>query len=392
MMPNGVYRALEVVADNYLYPMYAYHDGDSYVVSTSVYELIKHKGRFVRNPRFQTTYFFRPTFMTIDREIMRVRTQHRRSTYELTDAEEIMKLGVDLMQNYITEIEDAYPGYVHILFMGGKDSQNIILAKRKSPWIVLSGEPNASINREFIENNNIDIERFVAPANDTNDTLLLEEIMGSDCFYDTAHFRWVNVVKGLVDEHNGKTVIWIGTSGDVVFSKSYFLRYVDYYAAHDLYVGMGMGILHQVVKNILDVPVVSPYQSQRFLDDLFYRFDPYFVEQAGDVRAKMGEMLLGRSIKYPNTNPGPKPWARNRSQSIPIYIAHLKKMGVVCQENVFQSFIYKTYERMAFWFASHTDKRRTRLSKFLFPARQLISKLFPALRNKRHDMAAKEIK
>ena len=57
-----------------------------------------------------------------------------------------MELGVRLIQEYVTEIEETYPGYVHILLMGGMDSENIILTERKERWIVVSGEPNTRLN------------------------------------------------------------------------------------------------------------------------------------------------------------------------------------------------------------------------------------------------------
>ena len=66
LMPNGVYRAKEIVASNYLFPLYYFKDGEEFLVSTSVYALIHHKKRFLRNPKFQTTHFYRPTFQTID--------------------------------------------------------------------------------------------------------------------------------------------------------------------------------------------------------------------------------------------------------------------------------------------------------------------------------------
>ena len=299
LMPNGVYRAREVVADNYLFPMYAYRDGESFVTSTSVFELIRHKGRFVRNPRFQTTYFWRPTFLTIDAEIQRVRTTHRRSSLEVTDPVRIIELGCELIQQYITEIEEAFPGHVHILLMGGKDSQNILLAQRRAPWIVLSGEPNTELNRRFIEDNGLSVERFVRGTPQADNSLLLGEVIASDCAFDVAHFRWMPKIKELVDEFSGKAVIWMGTSGDGVFSRNNNHRDRDYYAVHDLHVGTSMGIMHQVKKNLFNVPVLSPYQSPRFLDELFYKFDPYFVFKSGDVRKRMGEIFLGRSVVYP---------------------------------------------------------------------------------------------
>ena len=392
LMPNGIYRAKKIIADNYLYPMYYYKDGDDYIVSTSVYSLIAHKGKFVRNPRFQTAHFYRPTFQTIDSEIMRLRTTHRRSSLELTDPKEITRLGVELIQDYVVEMEQKYPGWVHVLSMGGKDSQNIILTNRKERWIVLSGKPNAPLNEKFIEQNGIEIERFISASNVQNDTLLTEEIIASDCGFDPAHFRWVNEVKNLVDEFDGKVVFWMGTSGDGCFSRNNNHRDKDYYAVHDLHVGTAMGILHQVFKNLLNIPVVSPYQSPSFLDRLFYKYDPYFVDQSGDVRKKMGELLWGRPVIYPESNPTPSPWKRNRADSINIYVNRLKREGVSCKLNPVRSLVNRKYEEIVRFLNRHSNKRRTKLSKILFPLRKSLSRVLPFLKIDRHDIAATEIR
>jgi len=187
-------------------------------------------------------------------------------------------------------------------------------------------------------------------------------------------------------------VIWMGTSGDGVFSRNNNHRDRDYYAVHDLHVGMAMGISHQVTKNLLDIPVVSPYQSPLMLQELFYRFDPYFVDQAGDVRAQIGEILFGRPVKYPDTNPGPDPWKRNRRTSLQIYINALKKDGIPCDERSFPSAVVALKERMQTFLNYHSLKRRTLLSRVLFPVRKLLSRWFPALRNKRHEIVATEIR
>lgn len=392
MMPNGVYRAKKIVADNYLFPLYYLKEGDVFIVSTSVYALIHYKKRFVRNPRFQTTHFYRPTFMTVDAEIMRLRTTRRRSSMELTDPDEITELGVNLIQDYVTEMEIKYPGWVHVLSMGGKDSQNIILADRKERWIVLSGEPNAPLNQKFIADNSIEIERFVAPSNDTDDSLLNEEIMASDCGFDVAHFRWVKAVSDLVDEFDGKIIFWMGTSGDGCFAKNNNHRDKDYYAVHDLHVGTAMGVLHQVFKNALNIPAISPFQSTQFLDDLFYRYDPYYVEKSGDVRKKMGEMLFGRPVKYPEENPTPAPWTRDRRHSIGKYIAQLEREGIPCERRALASGWRRYLENIILYMNHHSIKRRTKLSKVLFPLRQRLAILIPMFRNKRHDIAASEIK
>ena len=392
MKPNGVYWAKKLTADNYLYPMYNLEEKGVNVVSTSVYALIQYKKKFVRNPRFQTTNFYRPTYQTIDAEIQRVRTTHRRSSMELTDPDEITELGVKLIQDYITEMENKYPGWVHILCMGGKDSQNIALASRKERWVILSGEPNAPLNKKFVEKNELLIEKFISADNETKFDTLNSEITASDCAYDTAHFRWVAKIQEIVDEFDGKAILWMGTSGDGCFSKNHNHFDKDYYAVHDLHVGMAMGILHQMFKNLLNIPVVSPYQSPKFLDELFYRFDPYFVDKSGDVREKMGELLLGRPVKYPEKNPEPLPWKRERNRSIPIYISELEAAGVTCHKRGIRSRIVLTAEAVEQFFEKHTAKKRTRLSRILFPTRKALALIFPKLRNKRHDIAAAEIR
>ena len=392
LRPNGVYRAREVRADNYLYPMYAYRDGGAYAVSTSVYALIHAKRRFVRNPKFQTTRFYRPSFLTIDAEVQRVRTARRRSTRELADPAAIVELGARLIQEYVTEIETRFPRAVHILLMGGKDSENILLAQRRSRWIAVSGEPNAPLNEAFLRDNGLAVERFVALSNETDNALLLEEILASDCGFDVAHFRWTPALQRLVNTCGGSAVIWMGTSGDGTFAKNNNHRDVDYYAVHDLHVGMAMGVWHQMVKNVLDVPVVSPYQSPRFLDELFYRFDPYFVLRAGDVRPQVGARLLGRPVRYPSANPTPAPWRRNRSASIPAYVRQLKREGLRCATRPARSWVRGRWETAWQVVDGASVKRRSPVSRLLVPLRHRAGRAIPTLRNARHDIAATEVR
>jgi hypothetical protein len=276
--------------------------------------------------------------------------------------------------------------------MGGKDSQNIILAKRKAKWVVLSGAPNVSLNLRFLEENKIEVQRCVVVSNDTDDTYLLEEVVASDCFFDVAHMRWARYVIDLCREFSGKIVVWMGTSGDGIFRRNANHRDQDYYAVHDLHVGMAMGIWHQTLRNILGGPVVSPYQSPLFLDELFYRFDPYFVDREGDVRAEMGEMLLGRSVRYPSENPTPDPWKRRRSRSIPMYVRQLCREGVPCEQRRLASGWVRQRERVLCWWSKHSSKRRTIPSRFLFPLRNRLSSRCRWFVNNRHDITASEVR
>ena len=393
LMPNGIYRVKSVTANNYLYPVYYIKDGESYLVSTSVYALIRFKNQFIRNPRFQTTRFFRSTFLTIDEEIMRSRTLPRRSTYELSEKRDLVELAARLIQEYVSEIELRYPEHVHIVLMGGKDSQALLLANRKSRWIVVSGEPNAPLNKEFIKQNRLKIDRFIAVTSETNDRFLLEETIASDCFYSLSNSRWVAVVHDIAKEYDGQAVVWYGSAGDAILSYHHaFHKAVDYFAQHELYVGMAMGILHQLLKNLLNVPVLSPYQSPQFLDQLFYRFDPYFVIQTGDIRPEIGKLLLGSPIWYPDQNPTPPSSQRNRFQSIKVYVNQLRADGIPCKTNQFSSWAVGKKETVLHFIDEHSSKRRTRLSKILFPLRREVGKAIPMFRNTRYNIGANEIR
>jgi len=388
LMPKGIYKTRDIVVDNYLYPMYFIKYDSYYLVSTSVFGLIKHKGTFNRNPNFQTTDFFRPTFQTIDKDIMRARTEYRRSTNEYSDPIMIADMAAGLMQEYITKIEKKFPDHAHILMMGGKDSQNIILTERKSKWIVISGDPNADINKKFISDNNVEIEDFIAVSNNSDDTMIVKEIIASDCFFDVAHFRYMVKIKQVVSRYHGKAIIWYGSSGDGCFTRNNNHLSKDYYNVHDLHVGMAMGIWHQLGKNIFNCPVLSPYQSPMFLDKLFYRYDPYYVDKySGDLRVLIGNKLFQKDVIYPDSNPEPMPWSRiySRNRSIEKYIEQLKIDNVPVKVRYFSSMRVKITEKIIFLLDKYSSKRRTKLSFILFPIRKHMAKYFNFLKVERFN-------
>ena len=108
LKPRGIYKIKNLICDNYLYPVYATKIKDTIYYSTSVYQLILKKKNFIRNPYFQTTDFYRPTFQTIDKEVYRVRTIHRESDESLSNPKIIAEKSAKIFQEYITEIEERF--------------------------------------------------------------------------------------------------------------------------------------------------------------------------------------------------------------------------------------------------------------------------------------------
>ncbi len=392
LMPNKIYITKKIECDNYLYPLYYFYSENLYYVSTSVYSLINFKKKFIRYFKINNADFFIPTFRTIDKYIYRAKPRYRRTDNSINNEKLIAKIGSDLIQSYITKIENLYPDYMHLLFMGGKDSQNIILTERKSKWIILTSSPMDKINKEFVKINNIKIDRFVSINDNTNNEFLHDEILAGDCLIDLSHLRWVSEVKKLYKEYKGKIVLWFGTAGDGFFTYSSNSRDVDHYAVYDLHVGQFLGTQHQIYKNLFDIPVLSPYQSPEILDKLFYKYDLYCIDRKKDLRIEIGENLFNREVIYPQNNLTPAQYERKRVNQIGIYIVYLKKQGIDIRKNFIISYCYFIYSKIAIMLDKKSSKRRNKLSFFLFYLRKVLSIFSRYFVNNRFNIKKREIK
>ena len=393
LRPRGIYKIKNLICDNYLYPVYATKINDKVYYSTSVYQLILKKKNFIRNPYFQTTDFYRPTFQTIDKEVYRVRTLPRESDETLSNPKIIAEKSAKIFQKYITEIEEKFKDHKHLLLMGGKDSQNYLLANRKSSWIVLSGQPNADLNEKFIKDNNIkNIEEFIKHEDIANNEMLLDEITASDCFFDVGHFRYIPKIAEIIKKNNGKVVVWYGQAGDGKFVYCANHRHPNFFDVHVLHVGMAMGILHQLSKNLFDVPALSIYQCPEFLEEIFFKFEPYFVKDLKyDLRIDIGKILFnGIEPIYPKLNPSPSDWSdivyRNRKKSIGRYINSLQKKEIHIDRYFILSFYNKYKEWLIHRINWHSVKNRTPISKILYPLRKFLSKYFKIFKIKRYNI------
>jgi hypothetical protein len=387
LKPNGIYKTKKIIADNYLYPLYYIRECEIYVVSTSVYSLIHYKKTFIKDPKFQTTFGFRPTFLTPDIEIKRARTLERITTKQITDSFEIAKLGSKIIQDYITEIEDMYKGYTHVLLMGGKDSQNLLLANRKADWIAVTGEPNCDDNEYFLTANQVKLKSYLRISNQTDNSLLSKEIISMDCMYDVAHFRYCKDLERIISQSDNKVVLWMGTAGDGIFSKSHCHLYKNWNDFWNLHIGPAMGVLHQGYKNLFDIPVLSPYQCPKMLDELFYKYDPYYVHKNKDIRPLMGEILYGRKVEYPSRNLTPDPWKRSRFISLKVYTHQIKNENIKYSDPYpLKNTFYRWCEKIRFMINRYSVKKRSFVSKLLVPIRIQLSKIIPSFKIRRYEI------
>lgn len=388
-MPNGIYRCKELICDNYLYPVYHLErDGEDYY-STSAHALIRFNKKFERNVNFQNGDFIQPTYRTADVEVKRVRSKRREFKKLISDKDELAKLAANLMQKYTTEMEEKFSDYHHVLLMGGKDSQNILLCERKTTWSVVTSEPNCDDNQFFIDANKIPNVDYIKIDNNTDNTYLEEEIISTDCFYDPAHFRYVPTIKKLWEKHDGKIVLWMGTGGDGILAKAACIDFDDLFDFWALHVGVAMGVLHQLYKNLFDIPCLSHYQSPEFLDEYFYKYDPEFVRSGLDIRPKVGELMYGKKINYPSSNHTPGPWGRDRKKVFSVYINNLEKKGVNVKRHSLKNFLYELNSWIFYLANKHSSKKRTKVSKVLYPLRKVLAGYFRFFKIKRYSIIEK---
>lgn len=335
-----------------IYPCYYYKQDGDLCLSTSVVSLIKQKGRLNLNREFRPerwrlrercgqhgpalldrllggfTGRNRPvcdwynTHTTIDTEIFKVRPFEtvtcNSNTVAAVPRGDFVSDSVFIeqtswyMNKFINDIEHKFPDYSHVVLTGGKDSQMILLAHKvnNARWNVFSSEPNASIVKQWISDNSIVVNRIYEHdgRNEETPADLSSKIAAGDLFSNPRHLRWLPTLKRLGAALGGKCFFWAGTMGDALmaFHKSFHQRSLEaFYAKIFSRCITWQGNAHQVHKNFTGFPCLSPYHSREIWENVFFRYDYASLREGTDFRGRIGEMLAGRTISWPDANPSP---------------------------------------------------------------------------------------
>lgn len=65
------------------------------------------------------------------------------------------------------------------------------------------------------------------------------------------------------------------------------------------------GNYHQVFKNYVGLPYLSPYPSQMIWNDLYQHLNPQALSKTVDLRSKIGRELFGRDVWWVEGNLNP---------------------------------------------------------------------------------------
>jgi len=385
LKPNSIFKTKKIICDNYLYPCYFFKKEELYYISTSVYSLCFHIDKLSRDYRFQNHQFIQTTYRTIFKEIKRCRPKRRISSNEITEKKDMIDTSSSAIQNYITHIENLFPDYRHLLLMGGKDSQIIALAKKKSKWDILTSEPNCNDNQYFIDKNNINVENYIRLDNSSSNTHFKEEIISMDCFYDSSHLRYVDQLLDYKKKYN-KIIIWMGTGADGILNYNKSFIFDDWFDFWQFHVGMSSGIQHSAYKNLLNCPVLSPYQSDTFNKEFFFKYDREKIIEYGDLRPHIAESIYGKNVFFPKNNFTPPELKRSRFKNIDTYISSIQTNITTVKRLYLYDLIYRCFLYCISYVDMRSKKNRGAIGYILFKLRKLLIILIPRLKVRRYTI------
>ena len=321
------------------YPIYKYKNYYSY----SPLALIIHKGNFYKNHSAiekvsNTDFQYYSGMDTIDKEIVRIGGPVKNKCIIKSTKEYSQRLALAMIKD-TNKAESKNIGYINILLCGGKDSLNLALLPWKNPVIIASAPPNYEYVKNFLSDNGLNYE--LVKLDDNNDSLIKCEILINCCRNNLEHCRWGFDLKRLSNEFDGKVIFWKGQLGDT-FMTDYWKIYshppnvIDKYSSYlfRLFFGRGRYFLKQVlekigltkrlffwslwhrgamwqgahmsiIRHLTDALVLSGYHGHE-VQKVVSEVDLRNAVQ-NDVRPRIGKILYGKEVKYPQENPGPPP-------------------------------------------------------------------------------------
>jgi hypothetical protein len=237
----------------------------------------------------------------------------------LSDVDSYLEQSAKILTKTINEIEAAFPKKKHIILMGGKDSQLIGFIPKLDPsnWYIFSAEPNYSLLTEWVAENDVAVNKIISHDGRNEETIkdMKRKVICGDLYTNIIHVRYLPSLEKLVQEFGGECIFWSGSMArnNSLYDASYrnadkLLNADEYFASHLNTFPGWQGNIHQMYSNYLKCPFLSPYYLETPWLELYAHLDPSILEPGVDYRPRLADLLAGRKISWPSTNPGPKPY------------------------------------------------------------------------------------
>jgi len=282
--------------------------------------------------RLSKDRFWYESWETIDTRVFKLKPFERvtpegsvdmfKPDFSLRNAESLVEGVACHLERYVREMEERYPGYDHVMMVGGKDSQILALIPKRHPerWHVFSAEPNGSLVREWLNGNIVEVGGVFLHDNRNEETAeeTEQKIVCSDLYSDPRHMRWLPTLRRIAGSFDFRCFFWSGSAADALHvGRSFHQRYasrdpLEFFDIHLKRVPCLVGNYHQVVKNFTGCPLLCPYQTDEIWRDVYSHHGPAVIPAGVDLRPRIGERLAGRPIRWPDTNPGPEPYRYGR--------------------------------------------------------------------------------
>lgn len=303
--------------------------------STSLLSLILHKRSLHVQPAIHRMlaskrFLHCPTNLCIDRDIVRIGRPLRSSPSLYTEDAIANAIAAGMVKD-IRKVEQQFPGYTHVLMVGGRDSQNMTLLPWSQPVIVVSGQPNLPLVQEFVKRNKLPYPVEELTSDDSiDDSRMIAESM---CRVTLEHVRYLGKLRQIAGRLDYKVVIWSGQTGDIMQTQTWkhyrpaprrFKRL--HRMKHELFMhspwanqvylnalwhkaAAWQGVCCSINRDLLKCPFLSCYHGPA-MRQVAAEIDYTAIEK--DIRPMVaqhilghGEPLLSRPVWYPDTNPGP---------------------------------------------------------------------------------------
>jgi hypothetical protein len=285
------------------------------------------------------------TWETIDRRVTKLKAFEAvtlsgaarllQPDYSIRDQQIIVDRSVQHIQAYINRVEAAFPGFDHVVLVGGKDSQLILLAPKLNPdrWHMFSAEPNYTLNVRWVERNGVRVNRVFSHDNRNEESLddLVEKIICGDLYSDPSHIRWLPTMRKIADGLEHRCLFWGGTMsspGHFYDGQHYGHVGADrdaFFRSHFHRTAAWQGNYHQAFKNFVGRPYLSPFHSFEIWQDLFRHIDPAAIPPT-DLRRPIGESLFGRPVWWIEENPAPGKYDYAwKVDGYRLYVEHLRR-------------------------------------------------------------------
>ncbi|MBN1871074.1 MAG: hypothetical protein JW800_00725 [Candidatus Omnitrophica bacterium] len=227
-----------------IYPCYYTKKGNSLKVSTSVTSLVFDSGRFDLNPRFKPPDFLDPAYIashgdewydtndTADKRIRKLKPFEKITVkqvglfsfasssntfapeFSILDKEEIIDKSAYHIRKFMNGVEEKFPGYDHIVFTGGRDSQIMSLVPKldSERWHVYSAEPNFPLVKKWLQDNEVPFNKLFTHnnVNDETEEDFKGKIICGDLYTDPRHNKWLPHIKNIAKQFKYKCIFWSG--------------------------------------------------------------------------------------------------------------------------------------------------------------------------------------